>query len=221
LSIRWSFLLLLVAGAAALCTASPVLAQARPAMGWSQLPTITVLSAPEDARLPLVRDAVVYWNSIFAELGSAFRLGPVAEAAGSIPAGELAALSQATLQNPGPAPLPEAVRTAPGNIVIVLSDGDFVSFTRRWSHAAKALVAIRSERLYPMTLPNVARNVIAHELGHAIALGRNSDPAMLMCGRPAPCRPDAFASPDEHYFPLSADERALLLRLYPADWKPE
>ena len=72
-----------------------------------------------------------------------------------------------------------------------------------------------------MTLPNVARNVIAHELGHAIALGHNSDPAMLMCGRPAPCRPVAFASPNEHYFPLSPDQRALLLRLYPADWKPE
>jgi predicted Zn-dependent protease len=38
-------------------------------------------------------------------------------------------------------------------------------------------------RLYPLTLPNVARNVIAHELGHAIGLSHNDDPNYLMCGR--------------------------------------
>jgi predicted Zn-dependent protease len=32
-----------------------------------------------------------------------------------------------------------------------------------------------------MSLPNVPRNVIAHELGHAIGLPHNSDPALLMC----------------------------------------
>lgn len=46
----------------------------------------------------------------------------------------------------------------------------------------------------PLTLANVARNVIAHELGHAIGLGHNNDAAKLMCGRPAPCRPDVFRS---------------------------
>jgi hypothetical protein len=57
--------------------------------------------------------------------------------------------------------------------------------------------------------------VIAHELGHAIGLAHNSDPTMLMCGRPAPCRPMAFQSATEHYFSLTSDEKALLLQLYP------
>ena len=82
-----------------------------------------------------------------------------------------------------------------------------------------ALIAIKSARAYPLTFPNVARNVIAHEFGHALALGLDSDPAMLMCGRPRACRPDSFQAMNQHYFPLTTDEKALLLRLYPADWR--
>jgi len=32
-------------------------------------------------------------------------------------------------------------------------------------------------------------------------------------------RPPAFTSTTERYFPLTNDEKALLLALYPADWK--
>jgi hypothetical protein len=52
-----------------------------------------------------------------------------------------------------------------------------------------------------------------------MGLGHNADPALLMCGRPAPCRPDAFQSTTEHFFPLSAAEKARLLVLYPLNWK--
>jgi hypothetical protein len=201
----------------ALSLPSVCLAQA-PA-GWTKVPSVVVLGLESDARLPLVRDAVDFWNRVFAEIGSTFRLGTVTPMAGAIPADELKALSEQTLSQRGPVPLPESLRRWPGDLTVALSAADFISFARRWPSLDRALVAIKSDRAYPLSLPNVARNVIAHEIGHAIGLRHNSDPATLMCGRPAPCRPDAFQSATERYFPLTGDERAQLLALYPADWK--
>jgi hypothetical protein len=80
---------------------------------------------------------------------------------------------------------------------------------------------MRGAHAYPLTLPNVARIVVARELGHATGLGHNSNPTMLMYGRPAPCRPALFASKVDRYFPLTPGEKGELKRMYPADWKSQ
>jgi hypothetical protein len=196
------------------------LARAAGMSSWTRIPAIAVLSpAVGDPRVPLVRDAVAFWNRTLAELGSGFRLGTITETTGGLPAELLIGLSSAVVDRVGAPPFPEALQAVPGHLVVALSEADFVSFCQHWWPAEKALVAIKSDRNLPLTLPNVARNVIAHELGHAIGLGHNSDPTMLMCGRPAPCRPNLFASDTEHYFPLTALERATLLNLYPSGWQ--
>jgi hypothetical protein len=185
---------------------------------WTLVPTITVFGASNDPRVPLVHDAVAYWNRTFTELGSGFRLGAVSVTAGAIPPGALVTMSQEVVGEHTRPPLPDWLTGMPDQIVVALSNEDFVSFAMRWGEIG--LAAIKSINSYPLTLPNVARNVIAHEMGHTLCLGHNSDPSLLMCGRPAPCRPAEFQSATEHYFPLSADEKALLLQFYPANWRP-
>jgi hypothetical protein len=110
--------------------------------------------------------------------------------------------------------MPDWLRPMQGQIVVALSNDNFVSFTARRGSVATVLIAIKSERAYPLILSNVARNVIAHEFGRALGHGHYADPTKLMCGRPAPCRPDVFEAASEHYFPLTPEEKTLL-RLYP------
>src|SRR5205823_14681803 len=98
----------------------------------------------------------------------------------------------------------------PGDIVVALSGADLVSFALQWSPARKGFVGVRGADLFPLSLPNVPRNLVAHELGHVLGLRHNSDPATLMCGRPASCRPDLFASPSKRFFPLTAEDQASL-----------
>ena len=49
------------------------------------------------------------------------------------------------------------------------------------------LVVIGSDLNYLAPAPNGLQNMIAHELGHAIGLDHNSEPATLMCGGTARC----------------------------------
>jgi hypothetical protein len=187
--------------------------------GWNKIPAVVVLGREGDSRNQLVSDAVDFWNKQLAEIGSGFRLGSITFISEIIPPEGLVDLSKTVLDRGGTLEPPPSLMKIEGDLIIALSDGDFVSFAARFPNTGKRLIGIRSFQRPPFRFTNVGRNLIAHELGHAIGLGHNDGPANLMCGRPAPCRPDAFRSNVERYFPLTEQEKQFLLKLYPLTWK--
>jgi hypothetical protein len=189
---------------------------------WQRTPKITIVSPAGDSRLPLADEAVDFWNKALEGMGSGFRLGPVMRVVQTMPEEALQSLSLSVVDQAGArASVPQVFRDLPGDLTIFLAQSEFVSFTGPFDSSSKRVVGIRGTAFPPINLPNVARNVIAHELGHAIGLGHNSDPAMLMCGRPAPCRPGLFRSDVPRMFPLTEDEKRRLLTMYPPAWKSQ
>jgi hypothetical protein len=192
-------------------------ADAAQAQTWRHVPKVAVISPAGDSRLRAVDEAVAYWNSTLQEIGAGLRLGPVTRLVRPIPEEALQQMSASVLGSRGGAVnFPAALRDLPGDITIFLAGSEFVSFASPFNENGKRIVGIRGASFPPMNLPNVARNVIAHELGHAIGLRHNSDPAALMCGRPAPCRPALFRSDQPRMFPLSGSEKSWLLAVYPS-----
>ena len=189
---------------------------------WQRVPGITVVAEGDDPRIALVAESRLYWNRALAELGSGFRLGPVTVVDLPVPEADLRLFGAGFVGPPSagrPVPAPSLL-AVPGDMVIYLARSDFISFTSWFTADRRRIIGIRDMASPPMDAPNIARNVIAHEIGHAIGLGHVADAQWLMCGRPAPCRPDAFRSDEARIFPLSDEEKGRLLLMYPAAWTP-
>jgi hypothetical protein len=191
-------------------------AHAQFGVAWHRAPAVLAIAAAGDPRAQLVDEAVAFWNKTLAELGAGFRLGSVTHVVQVLPEEALQSMSSMVVEGPrGGVNIPPVLRDPPGDITLYLAQSEFVSFTGPFDTSGKRVIGIRGLKFPPMTLPNVALNVVTHELGHSIGLGHNSDPTKLMCGRPAPCRPALFRSDAPHIFPLTDDERRQLKALYP------
>jgi hypothetical protein len=169
---------------------------------------VTIVGDRHDERVAYVREAVAFWNGQLRAQHAATLFGPISFSDADVDEDELQRMSMA--MNTAGIRLPASVRAIDTDVVIVLARGEFASFTMPAREHAPAFVAIRTAGVPPLSYKNVARNVIAHELGHVLGLEHNADATTLMCGRPASCRPDVFRSSTPHFFPLTAAEKRRL-----------
>jgi hypothetical protein len=205
----------LVGGLSSPAQTQPIQSEGHPRMEWKEIPSIVVISTEDDSRLHALREAVDFWNTEFAMLGSPFRLGAMAHSLRTIPADDIRAL-RASSSPADPPGVISSIRQANGDVIVAMSDGnDFNPFATTWRSLRKVLIAIPSLWNY-RNVPGVQRNIIAHELGHAIGLGHNDDEAALMCGV-GRCRHFLF---NVGFLPLTSAEKAKLLEIYPPSWEP-
>jgi hypothetical protein len=178
---------------------------------------VTILGSAADPRVQPIGEAVSFWNGELEQLGSSLRLELDSVESNFISDSLLRAGSRQAVRGRGSAitGLRRNLSGIKGDVVIALSQTDLISYGLPWHRATKGIVALRRSDIPPLSLPNTLRNVTAHELGHVLGLRHNDDVASLMCGRPAPCRPAAFASDSAHFFPLTTIDKNRLRKRWP------
>ena len=179
---------------------------------------VVVLSPDEnDERIGLALEAIAFWNDSFVELGLEPLFADTEVVVSSPVTRVLENHARRVSQRAGrvvpgprePAP-PQELMDIDADVVLFLSAQNLMSFAWPLAETDRYFIAI-SETPGVVASTNTTRNVIAHELGHAVGLTHHDDPATLMC---LPCESSNLQQGEAAFLPLTANDRARLLELY-------
>lgn len=185
-----------------------------PSGAWAQLPRerhVVVLCAAAAAdRLSVASEAIAFWNRVLSELQLGTRFVETTLIATSD--------SERVLENYTRAVWQQVGRLSPGDrgpreprdleglgadVVVFLSQQPTMSFAWPLRQSPGFFVAVPSQ--------TVTRNIIAHELGHALGLTHHNDPSVLMC---SPCQGGRID--ETSFLPLTRHDRLRLRELHAA-----
>ena len=169
-------------------------------------------------------DAIAFWNDVMADLGLDVRLveelhiaSPVTRALENY-ARSISQRAGRLRGGPGEPDAPAEITDFGVQAVLLLSRQDLMSFAWPLPRYPGHFVAIEEDRTAMAVNPNIARNIIAHEIGHTLGLRHNRDPTTLMCG---PCRTHELAVDRPEYMRLTERDHRRLIERYASRRKRE